>query len=207
MFYNTRGKKIILTLLITSLFFLLAARPDRTFPCRAEEASEVGRVEEIERIAGAGTGTGALEGTAPEEKTWREKYDFSDLSHWNLTVSAWECLADKDYDGTFAYAQKCLELYKDKAREMAKKMKRFTRPGHEDDYALVNDVATCHYIMGEAYMKQGKPGEAVQEFNTAIDEYPYAQCWDPKGWFWKVAEISKKNIEKIKKAENNPSHE
>ena len=48
-------------------------------------------------------------------------------------------------------------------------------------------------------MKQGKYDDALREFNYVIATYPYAQCWDPKGWFWKVTEVSKKNIEKIGK--------
>lgn len=135
------------------------------------------------------------------------KYDFSDSSHWNLTVSAWESLAQKDFEGVSAYANKCLELYEPKAKEMAVGMKSFSRSGHEDDFALVNDVATSHYIMGEAYMKLGRTGDAMKEFAYVIETYPYAQCWDPKGWFWKVAEVSKKNIDKINKANPQPTPE
>jgi hypothetical protein len=131
----------------------------------------------------------------PQEKT----YDLSDTSHWNLTVSAWEALAAKDYTGVFTYTAKCLELYEAQAREMASSMRTFSSSGHEDDYSLVNDVAAAHYIMGEAYMRQKKNDEAAREFTTVIETYPYAQCWDPKGWFWKVAEISKKNLEKMQK--------
>ena len=137
----------------------------------------------------------------------KETYDFSDLSNWNLTVSAWEHLAEKDYEGVFAYARKCLEIHEDQARQMAGEMRRFARLGREDDYAVVNDVATCHYIMGEAYMKLEKFDKAIKEFTIAIEKYPYAQCWDPKGWFWKVAEVSKKNIEKIKDMEKDASYE
>jgi hypothetical protein len=128
------------------------------------------------------------------------RYDFSDSSHWNLTVSAWESLAQKDFEGVSAYANKCLELYEPKAKEMALGMKSFSRPGHEDDFALVNDVATSHYIMGEAYMKLERTGDAMKEFAYVIGAYPYAQCWDPKGWFWKISEVSKKNIDKINKS-------
>lgn len=124
-------------------------------------------------------------------------YDFSDDSNWNLTVSAWERMAEGDYDGVFAYANRCLELYELEARDQAKGMQSFARVGHEDDYAVLNDVATCHYVMGETYMKMGENNKALREFRTVIEEYPYAQCWDPKGWFWKVAEVSYKNIEKI----------
>lgn len=127
------------------------------------------------------------------------KYDFSDTSNWNLTISAWEKLAEKDYEGVFVYARKCLELYEEEAKKIALEMRKFAGPGHEDEYAVVNDVATCHYIMGETYMKQREFDKARQEFNIVIEKYPYAQSWDSKGWFWKVAEISKKNIDKIVK--------
>jgi tetratricopeptide (TPR) repeat protein len=139
--------------------------------------------------------------SAPEETRAPPagKYDFSDSSHWNLTVSAWESLAQKDFEGVSAYANKCLELYEAKAKEMAAGMRSFSRSGHEDDFALVNDVATSHYIMGEAYMKLGRTEDALKEFNYIIAAYPYAQCWDPKGWFWKVAEVGQKNIDKIGK--------
>lgn len=139
----------------------------------------------------------AAASTAPAEPAGR--YDFSDSTSWNLTVSAWEHLAAKDFDGAFAFAGKCIELYGAKAAEMARTMRKFATAGHEDEFALVNDVATAHYVRGEAYMKQGKREDALREFNLIIAEYPYAQCWDPKGWFWKVAEVSRKNIEKIGK--------
>lgn len=135
---------------------------------------------------------------SPVGQTAAPKYDLTDTSHWNLTVSAWEALAAKDYEGVLLYAGKCVELYGDEARTMAASMKSFSGIGHEDDYVLVNDVATSHYIMGESYMRQEKPQEAIAEFEHIISNYPYAQCWDPKGWFWKVAEISKINITKIK---------
>lgn len=132
-------------------------------------------------------------------QTKDKTYDFSDSSSWNLTVSAWENLAAKDYQAVFAYARKCLELYEAKAQEMAKSMTRFAPPGREDEHATVNDVATAHYIMGEAYMKQARYDEAVREFDLVITRYPFAQCWDPKGWFWKVSEVSRKNLDKIGK--------
>lgn len=126
-------------------------------------------------------------------------YDFSDSTSWNLTVSAWEKLAEKNYAGVLAYATKCIELYEAKAMEIAAKMTRFAAPGHEDEFAVVNDIATAHYVMGEAYMKEAKYPDAVREFELIISRYPFAQYWDPKGWFWKVAQISKINLEKIGK--------
>lgn len=165
--------------------FRLVQRPG-TVSCNAEDAANIAGREAASE--------------APEKKgIVPGKYDFSDISHWNLTVSAWESLAGKDFEGVFAYANKCLELYEPKAKEMAVGMKSFSRPGHEDEFALVNDVATSHYVMGEAYMKLGRAEDALKEFKYVIANYPYAQCWDPKGWFWKVSEVSGKNIDKLAK--------
>jgi tetratricopeptide (TPR) repeat protein len=168
--------------------------------CSAEVATTPAQVKsEAAKVEAPMVAPETVAVPAPAAPKEASKYDFSDSSHWNLTVSAWEHMAQKDFEGTFAYAQKCLELFEVKAKEAARKMHTFVGFGHEDDFAVVNDVATSHYIMGEAYMKLGNTDKALEEFNLIIQEYPYAQCWDPKGWFWKVAEVSKKNIEKIEK--------
>lgn len=181
-----------------TLFFILF---HVLLSCKAEDARNRGKPArcEIPEERGTNTQQAARE---PQPAAQSEEYDFSELSSWNLTVSAWEKLAEKDYKGVMEYTGRCLELYEEKARGKAKEMKGFARPGHEDDYAVVNDVAACHYIMGELYMKQGKNDEAIAQFETVITEYPYALYWDPKGWFWKVAEVSGKNIEKIKTQAN-----
>jgi tetratricopeptide (TPR) repeat protein len=184
-----------------------------TLSCSAENLNKEAAIIELETAAVSSPqtqGTSApsappapspqTQGTSAPSAPPADKYDFSDSSHWNLTVSAWEHLAQKDFEGVSAYVNKCLELYESKAKEMALGMRSFSRSGHEDDFALVNDVATSHYIMGEAYMKLGRSADAIKEFKYVIEAYPYAQCWDPKGWFWKVAEISGKNIEKIDKS-------
>lgn len=147
----------------------------------------------------AEAGKSALPPQKPAAENVHAAYDFTDSSSWNLTVSAWEHLAAKDYAGAVAYAQKCLALYEAQAIETARSMTRFASPGREDEYTIVNDVATAHYIMGEAYMKEARYDEAVKEFDLIIARYPFSQCWDPKGWFWKIAEVSRKNLDKIEK--------
>ena len=171
-----------------------------TFSCAAENAGKEAVDTPLAPAEPAPQGE-APSPTAVPAAPVAGRYDFSDSSHWNLTVSAWESLAQKDFEGVSAYVAKCLELYEPKAKEMAAGMKSFSRSGHEDDFALVNDVATSHYIMGEAYMKLGRTEDALKEFNYTIATYPYAQCWDPKGWFWKVAEVARKNIEKMGKSQ------
>jgi hypothetical protein len=32
-----------------------------------------------------------------------------------------------------------------------------------------------------------------------IDEFSYAQCWDPQGWFWKPAEAAAEKVDDLDK--------
>ena len=53
------------------------------------------------------------------------------------------------------------------------------------------------FIKGEAYIAEQKYKEAKKVFRIIIRKYRFAQCWDPAGWFWKVAEAAEKRIEEI----------
>jgi len=175
-----------------------------TFSCTAEDTTPEGEKQVAPQAAPpAGPAEAVPDEKCPDTKDAAVPqespgYDLSDLSNWNLTVSAWEKLAEKDYTGVRVFIDKCLELYEAEAKEIALNMRGFARLGREDDFAVVNDVATCHYILGETNMRLGHYEDAVKEFDQVIKAYPYAQCWDPKGWFWKIAEVSGKNIQKIK---------
>ena len=52
----------------------------------------------------------------------------------------------------------------------------------------MNDVATCYFIKGEALRNEGKADEAISVLQEVIDRYPYGQAFDPRGWYWSVAE-------------------
>ncbi|GAH58051.1 unnamed protein product, partial [marine sediment metagenome] len=43
--------------------------------------------------------------------------------------------------------------------------------------------------------------QARECFKTIINQYWFSQYWDPKGWYWKPAEIGRINLEKIDKLE------
>ncbi|MBP7056266.1 MAG: hypothetical protein KBB52_05395 [Candidatus Omnitrophica bacterium] len=191
-------KKIIQIAMIISIMMNVSSCSAADMPNEEKIAAPPAALPEAKEPAQTSVKTPEPTNTNLEIKN--KSYDFTDSSSWNLTVSAWEQLSAKDYDGVFAYANKCLELYEAQALDMARSMTKFASPGREDEYATVNDVATARYIMGEAYMKQGRYNEAVKEFDLIITRYPFAQCWDPKGWFWKVAEVSRKNLDKIEKS-------
>lgn len=126
--------------------------------------------------------------------------DFGDYTSMTLTIKAWKALADNDLNSVIAYADKCLELYADKAKEMQTSLKEY--PWESKDkifsYWALNDVGTCLFIKGEACRKAGKTQEAKEAFQKLVNEYSFAQCWDPQGWFWKPVEAAQRQLDEIK---------
>ena len=61
----------------------------------------------------------------------------------------------------------------------------------------LNDAGTCLFIMGQALEKQSKGAEALAAYKQLVEKMPFAQCWDPKGWFWKPAEGAKTRIKAL----------
>lgn len=133
----------------------------------------------------------ALSGFAYAEEAEVRDYDFGDMTSQTLTTNAWQALDVKDYDAVYAYANKCIELYKGKALVMQTSMSDFAPKGSEFDYWALNDVGTCYFVKAKALMEQDKKDEARKVLNTLTKDFYYSQCWDPKGWFWRPAEGAK----------------
>ncbi|MFH1478645.1 MAG: glycoside hydrolase family 2 TIM barrel-domain containing protein [Candidatus Omnitrophota bacterium] len=118
-----------------------------------------------------------------------------------LILRAWEAWGAKDYEKTFEYTTRCIELYSDEAKKEQALLKGFPAIDAIEQYAALNAVGTSFFIQGEAYLLNGKIDEARKAFNTAITEYSYSQNWDPRGWFWSVKEKSIASLEKLDKKE------
>ena len=43
-------------------------------------------------------------------------------------------------------------------------------------------------------MNRGQKEEAIAKFQYLIDTWPWAQAWDPRGWFWSILEKSQASI-------------
>jgi len=125
--------------------------------------------------------------------------DFGDYSSAGLTGKAWEALKVKDLEAVLAYTNKCLEMYKDKAKEMQESLTEYAWESQDKvfSYWALNDVGTSLFIQGEAYRDAGKPEEAKKAYKKLVDEYFYAQCWDPQGWFWKPAEAAQQKLDEM----------
>ncbi len=125
----------------------------------------------------------------------RAEVDFGDHRSETLTSKAWDAYGRQDYEEALTYAEKCIDMYAEEAKAMQAALDGY--PANEpreatSKYWALNDVGTCLYIRGETLMQQGKTDEARQAYRRLVDEFSYAQCWDPKGWFWKPAESAKK---------------
>ena len=110
---------------------------------------------------------------------------------------AWEAHGKNDIEATFKYTQECIDLYKDEAAKQQQSLKELPKGAEITAFSRLNDVATCYFIQAESYMRQGEIEKAKEIFNLIIQQYPYAQAWDPRGWYWTVAEASKQSIEKL----------
>ncbi len=125
-------------------------------------------------------------------------YAQGQLSSSELINKAWDAHGKKDIEATFRYTEDCIKLYKDEADRLQASLKSL--PKNKDEIQQVqalNDVATAYFIQAESLMRQNKFEESKKIFQLIIDKYPYAQAWDQFGWYWLIAEASKKSIKKM----------
>ncbi len=126
-------------------------------------------------------------------------YEFGDYRSATLVGKAWAAQNAGDIEAVLAYTNKCLELYGEQAKAMQKDMKEFVTGEPKAVHAkwALNDVATALYIQGEAYRKANMKDEATEAYKSIVDNYGFAQTWDPKGWFWKPADAAKEKLTMI----------
>jgi tetratricopeptide (TPR) repeat protein len=128
-----------------------------------------------------------------------QQLDFGDRTSATITGKAWAALNAKNYPDAVAYAQECVKMYEKQAVEMQGGLKEPVAGDKEAVAKLwaLNDVGTCLFIMGQALEKQNKGAEALAAYKQLVAKTPFAQTWDPKGWFWKPAEGAKTRIKAL----------
>ena len=117
--------------------------------------------------------------------------DFGNFSSETLTTKAWRASDAGDLASAAGYADKCIEMFGDKAVEQQKAL-AVPLTVKEDIFTqwALNDVGTCYFIRGQILEKQGKGKEAVTAYKFLFENLPFAQTWDTKGWFWKPADAA-----------------
>ena len=123
-------------------------------------------------------------------------WDFGDYSSGQLVQKAWGALAANDLKAVEAYVNKVVDLYGTKAQGMQGSLKEYAWESKEKifSYWALNDVGTGLFILGQAYQNAGNKEDAVKAYKRVINEFFYAQCWDPAGWFWKPAEAAQQKL-------------
>ncbi len=117
-----------------------------------------------------------------------------------LILKAWGALGAGAFDTAVQISQTILSRFREKAVVQQKSLSgHFPKAGKEKEYSELNACGAALYVIAEAYEKQGKCEKAIEFYKRAIREFPLAQNWDPRGWYWKVAEEAKTKIEKIEK--------
>jgi tetratricopeptide (TPR) repeat protein len=110
---------------------------------------------------------------------------------------AWSELGKRNFEQVYEITDECIEVFSRQASEQAQQLDDFPPKGREDRYEVMNDVATCYFIKGEAYMRQEDNEKAEEIFQRIVQYYPYAQAWDPRGWFWSLKEKSEITLKKL----------
>ena len=113
--------------------------------------------------------------------------DYGDYTSVTLATKAWETLEKGEYAETLAYTQKCVELYGERGAQMNAQLTNYAPIERVNDYWALNDAGTCQYIMATVYEKRRMYPEAATAFQKLSDDFRYAQCWDPRGWYWHPA--------------------
>jgi hypothetical protein len=123
--------------------------------------------------------------------------DFGDGSSSTLTTKAWKALEAKDYASVKAYTGKCIDSFKAQAVQMQGTLKAPAPKESANQYWALNDVGSCYFIQGKAFDDQGDKKDAIASYKFLVDNLGFAQCWDPKGWFWPPAQAARKRLAEL----------
>ncbi|MDD5567850.1 MAG: glycoside hydrolase family 2 TIM barrel-domain containing protein [Candidatus Omnitrophica bacterium] len=119
-------------------------------------------------------------------------------SSGDLINKSWAAHGKRNVEETFKYTQQLIDLYKDEAVRQEAGLKALPKAKNEiEDVQVLNDVATAYFIQAESLMRQDRAGEAKKIFKLIVNKYPFAQAWDPRGWFWSLKLASEQSLKKI----------
>jgi hypothetical protein len=119
---------------------------------------------------------------------------------YQVTAKAWNALGRKDWNAAIAHADKAIRTWGPQARATNRRLRGYAPAKDAKKYSNLNEVGTCIMLKGDALRQKGDAKGAMAAYQLLLDEYTYAQVWDPKGWFWKPADAARKNLVSLKKA-------
>jgi beta-glucuronidase len=124
-------------------------------------------------------------------------YSFAQEYSSEYVKKAWALSGEKKYDEVYQVTNECIERFSSQAEKLASTLTKFPPKGGESEFTVMNDVATCYFIQGEALMYAGKVEEAKKVFKEVIEKFPFAQSYDPRGWYWSIREKAEVTLKKL----------
>lgn len=126
-----------------------------------------------------------------------------------LTREAWKSLDAKNFDAAIKNAEECVALFQDEAIKEQKDLQDKGAPAPPKgkvakdekekifNRGLLNDVATCWFILGKAHTEKGDKVKAEKAFSKTL-LFPYARCYDPPNdSFWAPNDGAQVELRKI----------
>ena len=113
-----------------------------------------------------------------------------------LIFNAWNSLSKKQYTDALKWSDECIVKFGEEAAKQQVSLSSFPSSRVESPYDILNCVGVAYFIQGKVFLAQGEKEKAEEKFLVVINQFGFSQWWDPKGWFWKVAEEAEKEIEK-----------
>jgi len=120
---------------------------------------------------------------------------------------AWELSGQAKLEELNALVDEALSFYEEKAKALQATLSEFPATTQHEEYIILNDVGTLLFIQAEALMKYGRTEDAVAAFENLIKDYPFARAWDPRGWYWSIAEKSQASIDVMLGKVEEPDHD
>ncbi len=131
-----------------------------------------------------------------------------------------------DHDAAILSANKVVDLFSGTANRQQELLNNQREPippvgsvlpwrfGNVASRGILNDVASCYWILGQSYENKGRACEAKVAY-AAASKLTYARTWDPQwwplrgwspfGWFWSPAEVAQDRVARMACQESVPA--
>ncbi|SRR6266446_954454 len=148
----------------------------------------------------------------------------SQTERWTRDAS--RAFERNDYDAAILWANKVVDLFGGTANRQQELLKNQNEPvppvgrvlpwrfGNVASRGILNDVASCYWILGQSYENKGRGCEARDAY-AAASRLTYARTWDPQwwplrgwspfSWFWSPAEVAQDRVAKMSCKESSPA--
>jgi hypothetical protein len=122
--------------------------------------------------------------------------------------AAWEALASNKFEVAITNANLWINGFHGQATQLQEKLQKekadYPTGAVSDDVkkkilenGVLNNVAACYFIKGEAAIALGRNEEARKAYAEA-KKLTFARIWDPQGWFWSPADAAGDKLSTLK---------